>query len=109
MRFWKVFGGQVRPRRLQDEPEAEKKKSKNNKIEVYVGSRPELENETQKDAPDLNFARFSGSSWQDLQGFFKGFFRLCERSERSERSDVTPDTTRGRRKLRTNNALPVPY
>ena len=35
--------------------------------------------------------------------------RASERSERSERSDVTPDTTRGRRKLRTNNALPVPY
>ena len=71
-------------------------------IEVYVGSRPELENETQNDTPDLNSARFSGPSWQDFQGFFKGFFRLCERSERSERSDVTPDTTRGRRKLRTN-------
>ena len=74
-----------------------------------MGSRPELENETQNDAPDLSFATFSGSSWQDVQGFFKGFFRLCERSERSERSDVTPDTTRGRRKRRTNNALPVPY
>ena len=69
------LGPTWRPRRLQDEPEVEKKGSKKaEKSRFMLGSRPELENETQNDAPDLNFARFSGPSWQD----FRGFFKLCE-------------------------------
>ena len=52
-----------------------------------MGSRPH--------APDLNFARFSGPSWQDFQGFFRGFFRLCERSERaSAASEASGATSR---------------
>ena len=106
MPTWVQLGAQDGSKTI---PRPIKRGTKIVKIEVYVRSRPERENDTQNDTPDLNFARFSGPSWQDVQGFFKGFFRLCERSERSERSDVTPDTTRGRRKLRNNNALPVPY
>ena len=81
------------PRRARGRKKGIKKTVK--KIEVYVGSRPELEDDTQKDAPDVNFGRFSGPSWQDFQGFFKGFFRLCERSERaSAASEASGATSR---------------
>ena len=86
------LGPTWRPRRFQDEPEVEKKGSKNvKKIEVYVGSRPELENESQNDAPDLIFARFSRPSWQDFQGFSKDFSDYAsaasERAQRAKRAE----------------------
>ena len=60
-----------------------------------MGSRPELENKTQNEAPDLNVARFSWPSWQDFLWFFRRFFRLCERSERaSAASEASGATSR---------------
>ena len=56
-----------------------------------MGSRPELENETQNEAPDLNFARFSGPSWQYVQGFLKDFSGYA--SAASEASGATSRQT----------------
>ena len=56
-----------------------------------MGSRPELENETQNDAPDLNFARFSGPSWQDFHRFSEDFSGYA--SAASEASGATSRQT----------------
>ena len=69
------LGSTWRPRRFQDAPETEKKGTKNGKKEVYVGSRPELENGTQNDHPELNCEGFWHRFWKVFGSIFEGFRR----------------------------------